>query len=93
MIRTRPTPTGYQHHCDVRLRQLPPLRFTDPLEALADLENGLTQPLVEVIEESPREHAGVVVRVSVFSETPVPSPEGAAAINGLAAELRYSDNT
>jgi len=77
----------------VRLRQLPPLRFTDPLEALVDLENGLTQPLVEVIEESHGEHAGVVVRAGLFSESPTPSPQEAAAIDGLVAELRYSDNT
>ena len=51
MIETRPTPTGQQHYSELTLRHAPANRHTDPLTALDDMEGGLTQPLVEVIEE------------------------------------------
>jgi len=38
---TRPTPTGYQHYLDVRLRSTPASRHTDPLNVLTGLEYGL----------------------------------------------------
>ena len=88
-MNTRPTPTGHQHCLDVRLRHTPADRFSDPVRALADLETGLAQPVVEVVDE----HAdgGVTVRVSVFGDSPQPSPSEVAAIHGLAAEIRYGD--
>ena len=86
---TRPTPTGHQHYCDVRLRQAPDTRFTDPIRALADLGNGLAQPIVEIVEQDA--DGGGTVRVSVFSETEQPSPSEIAAIKGLSAELTYAD--
>ena len=88
-MHTRPTPTGHQHYLDVRLRHAPDTRFTDPIRALADLGNRLTQPIVEIVEQD--EDGGGTVRVSVFSETEQPSPSEIAAINGLAAELTYAD--
>ena len=86
---TRITPTGWQHWHDVRLRHAPEPRHTDPLQALQDLETGLAQPLVEITEQ--QADGGVLVRVSVFSDNPQPSPDEVAAIEGLAAEIRYSD--
>lgn len=86
---TRPTPTGYQHSLVVRLRRAPADRHTNPIHALADLEDGLTQPLVEVVEE--HDDGSVVVHVSLFSDNPEPSPTEVAALEGLAAELRYAD--
>jgi len=88
-MHTRPTPTGWQHWLDVRLRHAPDPRHTDPVRALADLETGLAQPVVEIIEEHAK--GSVLVRVSVFSDNPQPSPVEVAAIEGLAAEIRYSD--
>ena len=86
---TRPTPTGYQHVLELRLRHAPDPRHTDPLRALADLETGLAQPVVEVIEQYA--DGSALLRVSVFSDNPQPSPDEVAAIEGLAAEIRYSD--
>ena len=43
-IRILPTPTGHQHYLDVRLRHAPASRFTDPLQALGDMDNGLDSP-------------------------------------------------
>lgn len=88
-MHTRPTPTGYQHALELRLRCAPASRFTDPLRALTDLEDGMTQPVVEVIQE--HEDGSVVVQVSLFSENPEPSPHEVAALEGLAAELTYAD--
>lgn len=86
---TRPTPSGFQHAIELRLRRAPADRHTDPMRALTDLETGMTQPVVEVIEE--HEDGGVLVRVSLFSGNPQPSPVETAALEGLAAELRYTD--
>lgn len=87
-METRPTPTGFQHALELRLRNSPARRFIDPLSALSDLEIGMTQPMVEVLEELPD---GTRVRVSVFSNNAEPSPQEVAAIDGLAAELRFAD--
>ena len=89
MIETRPTPNGWHHWLDVRLRHAPANRHTDPARALQDLETGLEQPIVEVTEQ----HAdrGVAVSVSLFSDSPQPSPVEVAAIEGMVAELRYAD--
>jgi len=89
MIDARPTPTGHQHHLDVRLRHAPASRHTDPLAALDDMEGGLTQPLLEVIEK----HAdgSVLARGSVFSDNLQPSLDEVAAIDGLVAEIRFAD--
>lgn len=86
---SRPTPTGYQHALELRLRRAPADRFTNPLRALTDLEDGMTQPVVEVIDE----HAdgSVVAHVSLFSENTEPSPDDVAALEGLSAELTYDD--
>lgn len=88
-VQTRPTPTGWQHSIDVTLHQAPPSRFIDPFRALTDIEGGLAQPVAEVIDQ----HAdgSVTIRVSVFSETGQASPDKAAAINGVAAELWFKD--
>jgi len=85
---TRPTPTGWQHWLDVRLQHAPASRHTDPLAALDDMEGGLTQPVVEVIEE----HAddSVLVRVSLFTESPQPRASEIASIEGRLAEIRYA---
>ena len=87
-MNTRPTPTGHQHYLDVRLRHAPASRHTDPLAALDDMEGRLTQPLVEVIEE----HAdgSVLVRVSLFTESPQPRASEIASIEGRLAEIRYA---
>jgi len=88
-MNTRPTPTGCQHVLELRLRHALDPRHTDPVQALADLEGGLEQPVVEIIEQ----HAdgGVTVRLSVFSDNPQTSAGEVAALEGLAAEIRYSD--
>jgi len=86
---TRPTPTGYQHFLDVRLRYAPHPRHTDPLAALDDMASGLTQPVVEIIEQHAK--GSVLVRVSVFGADDEPSPTEVAAVEGLAAELTYAD--
>lgn len=88
---TRPTPTGYQHTLELNLRHAPAFRHTDPLQALADLETGLNQPVVEVIEQ----HAdgSVLVQVSAFSTNAEPSPNDVAALEGTSAELRYADES
>lgn len=59
------------------------------MRALADLETGLVQPVVEVVQDDA--DGSVVVSVSVFSGNPEPSPDEQAALQGLAAELRYAD--
>lgn len=87
-MKTHPTPTGFQHSLELRLQSAPALRFTDSLRALTDLEEGMTQPIVEVLGELPD---GIRVSVSVFSENAEPSPHEVAAINGLVAELRFAD--
>lgn len=86
---TRPTPTGYQHALELRLRRSPADRHTDPLRALADLEDGITQPVVAILEE--HDAGAVTVQVSVFSENPEPSPDERAALDGLVAELTFED--
>ena len=50
-MQTRPTPTGWQHYLDVKLRRAPDTRFTDTLRAVTDLETGLAQPVVEIVEQ------------------------------------------
>lgn len=87
-VETRPTPTGYQHWLELRLRRAPDTRFTDPVRALVDMESGMTQPVVEVLEEHTD---GALISVSVFSENSEPSLVETAAIEGLAAELRFAD--
>jgi len=88
-METRPTPTGWQHYVDVALTKAPEPRFTDSMCALSDIEGGLVQPLVEVIDQ--RADGSVVVRVSVFSSVEAASPSELASINGVIAELRYAD--
>lgn len=88
-MESRPTPSGCHHFVEVLLGRAPAVRFTDPVRALADLESGLAQPIVEVVEE--HSDGSVVVRVSVFSDNPEPSPQEVAAIEGLGAELTYFD--
>jgi len=73
----------------VRLQHAPDPRHTDPARALADLETGLEQPVVEVVNE--HAEGGVTVRLSVFSDSTEPTTNEIAAIHGLAAEIRYSD--
>jgi len=75
----------------MRLRHTPASRHTDPLQALQDMEGGLEQPIVEIIEQ----HANGVVRarVSVFSDGEESSPTEVAALEGLAAELRFEDSS
>jgi len=90
MIESRPTPTGWQHWLDVRLQHAPASRFTDPVRALNDLETGLEQPVVEVVEDNP--DGGVKVKVSMFSEDPAVTPEEVAALEGIAAEMRFGDS-
>lgn len=87
-MESRPTPSGFQHFVQVRLGCAPDARFTDPVRALADLEAGMTQPIVEVVGE----HAdgGVLVRVSVFSEDRQPTEDEVAVVYGLVAELTYA---
>jgi hypothetical protein len=84
---TRPTPTGFQHYLDCLVSGEPPERLSDPVAALSDLADGLTQPIVEVLERSAK---GVLVRLSVFSEGGEASAAEAAAIYGLRAELVFS---
>lgn len=86
---TRPTLTGWQHWLDVQLWHAPPSRFTNPLAALDDMESGLEQPMVGVIEEQAT--GAAIARVSVFSDGEEPSPIEVAALEGLAAELTYAD--
>ena len=88
-METRPTPTGWQHYVDVELSKAPEPRFTDSIRVLSDIECGLVQPLVEVIDQCA--DGSVVVRVSVFSSVEAASPSELASINGVAAELRYAD--
>lgn len=87
---SHPTPTRFQHTLEVHLRRAPDPRFTDPLRALQDLEDGLAQPLVEVIEEHERD--AVVVQVSLFSANAAASLAEVAALEGLAAELVYESS-
>ena len=89
MIETRPTPTGWHHWLELRLRHAPANRHTDPARALADLEAGLAQPVVEVVEQHADGRA--TVRISVFSDSAEPNTNETAAIEGTAAELRYAD--
>jgi len=84
---TRPTLTGFQHYLDCLVSGAPPERLSDPMAALSDPADGLTQPTVEVLERSAK---GVLVRLSVFSEGEEASAAEAAAIYGLSAELRFS---
>ena len=84
---TRPTPTGFQHYMDCLVSGEPPERLTDPLAALSDLEDGLTQPMTEILERSAE---GVLVRLSLFSEAAEASAAEEAALYGLSAELRFS---
>lgn len=88
-MESRPTPTGYQHVLELRLRRAPDTRFTDPLRALEDLESGMAQPVVELIEEHADGSASV--RVSVFRESPKLTAAEAAGMSGLAAELTFAD--
>lgn len=88
---TRPTPTGHQHAIELRLRGVPATRFTDPLAALDDMAAGMTQPIVEVVQE--HTDGSVVVQVGVFSTHPGTSPEEVAAVEGLVAELRFHDES
>ena len=88
-VDSRPTPSGFQHFVEVQWGCPPDAQFTDPVRALADLEAGMTQPVVEVIKEYT--DGGVVVQVSVFSDNAQPSRAETAAIEGLAAELRFAD--
>lgn len=55
----------------------------------ADLESGLAQPRVKIVEE--HSDGNVVVQVSVFSDNSEPRPQEVATIDGLVAELRYAD--
>jgi len=87
----RPTPTGWQHYLDVRLRHAPASRFTDPLRALGDMEGGLEQPVVEITEQPA--NGDVIARVSVFSDGEEPSPTEIAALEGLVVELRFTDSS
>jgi len=75
----------------MRLQRTPEPRFTDAFRALTDIETGMTQPVVEVVEEYT--DGGVLVRVSVFSENPELSRGERAAIEGLVAELRFHDES
>jgi hypothetical protein len=88
---TRSSPTGWQHWLDVRLRHAPASRHTDPLRALDDMEDGLTQPLVEITEQSA--NGDVIARVSVFSDGEEPGPTEIAALEGLVVELRFTDSS
>ena len=88
-MRTRPTPSGHQHFIEVTLKHLPPDRYMDPVRGLDDMNAGLSQPVVELVDESTAE--GCVVRVSLFSDTEVPTGKETAAIAGTAAELRFFD--
>ena len=90
-METRPTPTGWHHWLDVRLRHAPASRHTDPLAVLDDMERGLTQSLVEITEQPA--DGDVIARVSVFSDGGEPSPTEIAALEGLAAELRFEDSS
>ena len=90
MILTRPTPDGYQHLLELKLQLAPAPRFTDPDRALNDLATGLTQPIVEVLEH--HSGPGVAVRLGVFSDGQEPSVTEIAALQGLAAELRFEDS-
>lgn len=87
-MESRPTPSGFQHSAVVRLGCAPDARFTDPVRVLADLEAGMTQPIVEVVGE----HAdgGVLVQVSVFGDSAEPSRDAVAVVHGLVAELTYA---
>ena len=86
-MHTRPTPTGFQHHLDCLVSGEPPGYLTDPVAALRDMEDGLTQPVVEVLNRSAE---GVLVRLSIFSEGAEASAAEVAALYGLSAELRFS---
>jgi len=90
-MHTRPMPSGRHHFIDVTLKHLPLERYVDPVRALDDMSTGLSQPLVEVIDESTAE--GCVVRVSLFSDAEVPPRDEVAAIAGTAAELRLFDTS
>ena len=86
---SRPTPCGFQHAIELPLRCTPESRFTDPIRALGDMEGGLIQPVVEVLEE--HEGGSALGRVSVFGDNRERSPKEVAALKGLVAELRFAD--
>lgn len=86
----RRTPGGYQHAVELWLRRIPDAKFIDPLCALADLEAGMSQPIVEVVEQ--HTCGAVTARVSLFGVTNFPNPHEKAAIQGLVAELTYADS-
>ena len=87
---TRPTPTGFQHYLDCVVSGDPPEHLTDPVVALRDMEDGLTQPVVEVLNRSAE---GVLVRLSIFSEGAEASAAEVATLYGLSAELRFSPSS
>ena len=89
-MRTRPTPSGHHHFIDVTLKHLPPDRYVDPVRGLDDMNAGLSQPVVELIDESTAD--GYVVRVSLFSDAEALTRDEAAAIAGTAAELHFFDD-
>jgi len=90
-MNTRPTPTGHQHCRDVRIRHAPASRFTDLLQALQNMEGGLTEPIVEILRQQPA--GGFLLRMSLFRDNPQRSPAEVAAVEGLGDALRFHEGS
>ena len=88
-MESRPLPgEGFQHTVALSLTDRPPVAFVDSVVGLDNLEAGWRFPLVEVAEETPR---GFTVLVSVFGESPEPSAQERADLEGCVAELLWAD--
>ena len=86
-MNTRPTPTGFEHYLEVTMDGSPPSELGDSVRALADLEDGLELPIVQIVAVS---DGSFTVRVSVFTDASEPTPADIAALEGQIAEVRFS---
>ena len=85
-MNTRPTPTRFEHYLEVTMEGFPPSKLGDSVRALADLEDGLELPMVQIVDIG---DGSFTVRVSVFTDASEPTPTDIAALEGQIAEVRF----
>jgi len=83
---TRPTPTGLEHYLEVPIEGSPPSELGDSVRALADLEDGLELPIVQIVAVT---DGSFTVGVSIFTDASEPTPADIAALEGQIAEVRF----
>jgi len=85
-MNTRPTPTGFEHYLEVTMEGSPPSELGDSVRALADLEDGLELPIVQIVDIS---DGSCTIRVNVFTDASEPTPADLASLEGQIAEVRF----